>query len=181
LRIGYKEPKRRLAVVGARRSAYTLFEIVLVMSVLVVIGALSAPLLKPLFSSNQLQAASDLIRSRWTEMRTRAVADGRAYRFSIIPGTGKFRIAPEDDSMESTQVGVRPYVVEESLPGSIHFLGGGSDSAASGGWSRLVTFLPSGTAHEDVQVTFGEPGSRSLALRLRGATGSVTAEEVDKK
>jgi prepilin-type N-terminal cleavage/methylation domain-containing protein len=174
-------------VLRTRRSGYTLFEIVLVMVVLVIVAALALPAIAPMMSRNQVQAASDLLRSRWTEMRTRAVADGRAYRFSIVENTGKFRIAPED--MEAGEGGdheARPWVVEEALPGKVLFMGSQATSvgdhsqqsqASGGGWSRVVTFLADGTAREDVQVTFGQAGSRSLVLKLRGMTGAITAEE----
>jgi type II secretory pathway pseudopilin PulG len=173
-------------VSSKRRSGYTLFELGLVMAVLVVIGAISVPVLKPMLTSNNLQAASDMVHSRWSEMRTRAIADGRAYRFSIMENTGKFRIAPEDE--ECANCDCQPLVAEGTLPGEVRFqsshaapTGDNSNKshggAASGGWSRVVTFLADGTSHEDVQVGFGQSGSRPLMLRLRGATGAITAEE----
>jgi len=76
------------------------------MAVLVIIGAVSIPAIKPMLTSNHLQAASDMVRSRWTEMRTRAVADGRSYRFSIVENTGKFRIAPEDEDQDNSDAAV---------------------------------------------------------------------------
>jgi len=157
------------------------------MAVLVIIGAVSIPAIKPMLTSNHLQAASDMVRSRWTEMRTRAVADGRSYRFSIVENTGKFRIAPEDEDQDNSDA--RPWIVEGTLPGNVTFAtahatsAGGSGSQGSGGgsgWSRVVTFLANGTSHEDVQVAFGQTGSRPLVLRLRGTTGAISAEEGPK-
>jgi Tfp pilus assembly protein FimT len=172
-------------VVRSRRSGYTLFELGLVMAVLVIISAVSIPVLKPMLTSNHVQAASDLVRSRWTEMRTRAVADGRSYRFSIVEHTGKFRIAPEDD--DNSHSDARPWVVEGTLPGNVVFMTSGasaganhSSHSASNGWTRVVTFLANGTSHEDVHVAFGQDGSASLVLRLRGATGAISAEEGPK-
>lgn len=176
-----------------RRAGYTLFEVVLVVSVLVVVGFVSLPMIKPMLSSNNMQAASDLVRARWTEMRNRAISDGRPYRFAIMHNTGKFRIAPEDTDFwgDSDNAGegdqeIRPWVVEGTLPGSVIFVSADATSAdgkpaaqsqSGGGWTRTVTFLPNGTAHEDVEVAFGQSGSRSVTLKLRGITGSVSSGE----
>jgi hypothetical protein len=158
-----------------------MFEVVLVMAVLVVAASITIPAILPMLTSNHLQAASDMVRSHWTEMKTRAISDGRSYRFSIIENTGKFRIAPEDEADDHGER--RPWVLEGTLPGNVLFTGSHaigdskSQAAAGGGWTRVVTILANGTSHEDVQVSFGQSGSRPLVLRLRGATGAITAEE----
>ena len=52
-----------------------------------------------------------------------------------------------------------------------------ADSATSQGWTRALTFLPDGTAREDVVVAFGKAGARALTLRVQGAVGAVTSGE----
>jgi hypothetical protein len=168
------------------------FELVLVTGIVVVAAGLAIPLIGPMLSSSNLQAASDEVKARWTEMRSRAVSDGRPYRFAIMENTGKYKIAPEgsefwgdgDDSSSDSEA--RPWVVEGKLPGEVHFLsseatptGGQSTSGhgGSGGWTRTVTFLPNGTAREDVHVSFGQAGSTAMHLELRGATGTIIARE----
>lgn len=187
------------------RSGYTLFEVICVVTVLAIVGALSAPLVKPLLSSNQAQAASDLVRSRWTEMRTRAQSEGRPYRFAIMDGTGKFKIAPDTSSFwddaepTSSESDLPPWVVEETLPGQVTFVQAGvsasatssSTSVSPGGtpstpgasghhggggvWNSTLTFLPNGTAREDVEIAFGQGGMSSAVLRIRGRTGTITS------
>jgi type II secretory pathway pseudopilin PulG len=175
-----------------RRSGYTMFEIVLVMAVLVIIGAVCVPFMKPMLASNDVQAATDMVRSRWTEMRTRAMTEGRAYRFAIEENTGKFRIAPDDgqywgDSNSSSSSGSdQPaWVVEETLPGQVVFMNGGAvshDNTSSGGsgpWTLSFTILPDGKARQDVRVSFGRGGAPALVLKLHGGTGAVVAEDAD--
>ena len=172
---------------GQRRSGSTLFEILLVMAILLVGGAICIPLIAPMMSSNDLQAARDLVRARWTEMRTRAASEGRAYSFSLVENTGKFRIAPDEDDPSSGQsVGsdVRPWIVEETLPGKVQFLKLQSDKVNSssgqggkGGYTAVLTFLPDGTARENVQVAFGQDGKGNLLLKVRGHTGAISAED----
>jgi type II secretory pathway pseudopilin PulG len=178
-----------------RRSGYSLFEVALVMTLLVLAGILALPFIQPMLAGNNLQAASDMLRARWTEMRSRALADGRPYRFAIKDNTGNFKIAPDGEefwgdagtggSNAAPMSDIPPWVIQEQLPGQVLFLkagtiGTGSDpsvgGSSSGGWTTVFVFLPNGTAHEDVQVTFGMAGSRSLALKLRGATGTILSE-----
>jgi prepilin-type N-terminal cleavage/methylation domain-containing protein len=180
--------------VARRRLGFTLFELMLVMAVLVIAFCLALPAIQPMISTNDLQAASDSIQSRWTEMRTRAIAEGQPYRFAIQEKTGKFKIAPDtkehwgsDGKTAEVAGDVPALVVQETLPGKIVFQKYEAtccDSCAtgqslSGGWSHVLTFLPNGQAQEDVQITFGKEGARSLTLVMRGATGTITT--VDDK
>jgi hypothetical protein len=48
---------------------------------------------------------------------------------------------------------------------------GGPDSS---GYTPAVTFLPDGTANQDVEVTFRGPRGKPVILRLRALTGTVT-------
>jgi hypothetical protein len=157
----------------------------LVMGILVLTGAICFPLVAPMLASNNLQGASDLVRSRWTEMRTRAVSDGRAYRFALMENTGKFRIAPDDDpswgdSGQSSDSEARPWIVEETLPGKVQFKNlqankGSQGHGGSGGWTHALTFMADGTAREDVQISFSQGGGASLTLKVQGHTGAISA------
>lgn len=175
-----------------RRRGYSLFEVMVVTGVVLVIGFLSLPLLKPMLESNHLQSSSDLVQSRWTEMRFRAMAEGRPYRFAFKERSGKFRIAPDDGDFwgeggNAPQSDTPPWIVEENLPGQVQFksatasaLGNApaaQTSQGGGDWTRAVVFLPDGTSREDVRLTFGQEGSRGVTLNLRGTTGSVTSSD----
>jgi prepilin-type N-terminal cleavage/methylation domain-containing protein len=177
------------------RSGYTLFEVLCVLVVILVAFFIALPAIQPMMADNHLQAASDMVQARWNEMRNRAVAEGQPYRFAVMEHTGSFKIAP--DSAEFWADGsntvandpeTRPWVVEEKLPGNVLFLGtevtptGAEQPSSTGGgeWHRAVTFLPNGTAKEDVHVSFGQEGSRSLTLTLRGVTGLISADDSGK-
>lgn len=160
-------------VVRSLRKAYSLMEMVLVVALLVVLAGLSYPVMESYFASGRLSEASDLVRARWTETRSRAMQERRAYRFAIKENTGKFRIAP--DSAEFWEGGARSdgevLVVESDLPSRVQF---GKSEAGAGGqdWQTLVTFLPDGSAQEDVEVPLSTRGSRIVTLRLRAVTGT---------
>ncbi len=122
-------------------------------------------------------------------MRTRAMADGQPYRFAIQEKTGSYKIAPDTKEFwggageASGNSDVQPLLVEDKLPGKVLFQkyevtccdSCAAGQGGGGAWSHVLTFLPNGTAREDVQVTFGQNGARSLTLVVRGMTGTVTA------
>jgi prepilin-type N-terminal cleavage/methylation domain-containing protein len=174
----------------ARRRGFTLFELILVMAVLLLAFFIALPAIQPMVATNNLQAASDTVQAHWTEMRTRAIAEGRPYRFAIKEKTGEYKIAPDtkefwggDGDADVAKTDVKPLVVEDKLPGKIVFQKyevtccdscAAAQGQGAGGWSHVLTFLPNGTAREDVQISFGQDGARSLTLVMRGMTGTVT-------
>lgn len=166
------------------RRGFTLLEVLLVVVVIVLLGAMAYPSIEVMYADVRLNAAADQIRGRWAEARTKAIEDGRPYRFAVQPG-GQYRIAP--DSADFWDGGASdapadsdapPLEVEESLPAGVGFADGGTAADGdSGGWQTIVTFLPDGTASRDVEVIFqSDAARRPLHLKLRGLTGSVTVQ-----
>lgn len=173
---------------NSARNGHTLFEVMLVMAVLVIVGFLSVPYLAPMFSTNKVQTAQDLLKTRWAEMRYHAMNEGRPYRFGFQENSGKFRIAPDNtdnwgDGAARDASSDAGWVVESELPDEILFARSDkmAQPASSQGWIKALTFLPDGTAREDVVVAFGKSGSRSLTLRVQAAIGAVTTGESDAK
>ena len=66
-----------------------------------------------------------MVRARWAEMRARAMAEGRPYRFAVTENTGKFRVAPDDDAYWSARAASedddKPLIVEGELPEGVLF------------------------------------------------------------
>jgi len=54
----------------------------------------------------------------------------------------------------------------------------GTGGGDSGGWVRVVTFLPDGTTHDDVTITLNASNARPVQLQLRALTGSVTTKSL---
>jgi Tfp pilus assembly protein FimT len=154
----------------------------LVVAMLVILAAIAYPVVDNMYASSRLNAASDTIRARWSDARTRAMEERRAYRFSIKDNTGTFRLAPDsaefwDDGEGTDEIGSdQPaLVLEGSLPDRVYF-GAGDATAAAGSesaqqWRTLVTFLADGTASDDVEVNFATQGARTVTLKLRATTG----------
>jgi hypothetical protein len=173
-------------------------ELVIVLAVIVVLATMIYPSLDAMYADYRLTAATDMIRAAWASARARASDEGRPYRFAIVPNKGNFRIAPDDhnfwgggDVPASDEGAPPPLIQEEALPKGVRFatpdmtangppVSPGGESALPAGsiepsvWVGVVTFLPGGTAREDVEMTFFARGARPMTLRLRGLTGVVT-------
>jgi Tfp pilus assembly protein FimT len=191
-----RPPLRRR--VSARRAAFTLFELVLILAIVVVLGALIYPSIDAMAGDYNLKAAADMVRGGWAEAQSHAINEGRPYRFAVILDKGNFRIAPDSEDFWSGGSGdvpdgdpsTRPLVLEDTLPKGVRFSstnasqGGSVDSGLDsslpvgstdgGAWTKVVTFLPDGTALEDVEVAFQARSTQPLVLRLRGLTGVAT-------
>lgn len=174
------------------RPGYTLFELLLVLAMLIVMTALAFPSLDSMNSAYRVSEAVDMVRARWATARSHAMNEGRSYRFSVIPGKGNFRIAPDSADFWAGG-GSNPddnaLVLDEALPKGVRFNLGPSNSGDMSGdssqkpeqvdiaqMSTVVAFLPTGTASEDVEITFACAGARAVTLKLRALTGAVTVK-----
>jgi Tfp pilus assembly protein FimT len=158
------------------RRGFTILETLLVLALFIIIASIAVPSIDAMYSGVKITAAADTVRGHWADARARAVEDGIAYRFSVVPQSGKFKIGPDDDS-QADGGGDAPMKVEDTLPGNVNFADASqaSSDASDGEYQAVVVFLPDGTAREDVQVGFRTRGTRTLVLKLRGLTGAVTS------
>ena len=184
-----------------QRRGYTLLELALVCALLVVIAAVAFPSLAAMYGQHRLGLATDAVREAWALARARAIEVGRPYRFAVVPGTGRFRVAP--DAAEFWSGGGSPntdlngserppLTFSRTLPGGVLFVMDGSGGAGGGGggweddqqgdeaddpaapWQSVAVFMPDGSAQQDATVEFRGGGSRTATLRLRGLTGHAS-------
>jgi type II secretory pathway pseudopilin PulG len=176
----------------------TLFEITLVVTIMVIIGALASPLLfNALYSDTRVSAAADAVRACWADCRAQALEEGRPYRFAVVPNSRKFKIEPYQGTLENADSAflndlsgstVKGLSIEDTLPEGVRFgtkdVPVSTDGTESGGdYVTIAVFLPDGSAQDDVEITFGAKGSAHVTLKLRAYTGSVTTirgKEQDK-
>ena len=183
----------------APRPAYTLFELMLVLVLLILLAAIAYPSLDSLLATFRMNAAADMVRANWADARAYAMNEGQPYRFAIIPNKGNFRVAPDNPDYWSNNTPPSapdpnnpPLVVDDSLPKGVRFstpdslstsfLNSGGDSSLPVGtvdpnsWTTIVTFLPDGTTKDDVEIIFTGGGVRPLDIKLRALTGAVTVQ-----
>src|SRR5262245_35252734 len=117
------------------RPAFTLLEVLLVIAVIIALSAVAYPTLAAMYGDVKVKAAADDVRAAWTEARSHAIEDGRAYRFAVQPDTGKYRVAPDADGFWDGSGGdesdAPPFIFEGDLPNGIVFKVG-EDMAESG-------------------------------------------------
>ncbi len=170
----------------ARRSGFTLFEVIVVMALLVLLAAIVLPSMGAFRSDTRQRAAADVIRTELAYARARAQEDGRPYKVAIsesnsATGTTRIRRAPDDD--EFSQV-TAPDVSSGSSPAVDYALDSvTAEVVADGdvpaptpqnGWVTLATVMPDGTCRESTTlIAIKEPNHGSLYLRIRGLIASA--------
>jgi prepilin-type N-terminal cleavage/methylation domain-containing protein len=194
--------KRENKIVRTPRPAYTLFELMLVLVLLVLLAAIAYPSLDSLLGTFRMNAAADMLRANWADARAYAMNEGRAYRFAVLPNQGNFRVAPDSPDFWSgndpapDDANNPPLVVDDALPKGVRFATPDSYQSAAlyqtgesalpvgsvdpGSWSTIVTFLPDGTTKEDVEIVFTGGGARPLDIKLRALTGAVTVRQLQQ-
>lgn len=159
-----------------RRSAFTLLEVTLVMVIMVLIAAASYPTLSSMYGDVKVKAAADQVRGAWAEARAKSIEENRPYRFAVQPGTGTFRVAPDDaftDGPTSGADGASTLVIEDQLSGSIVFDIAG-ELASDGTWSTVTIFNPDGTCDKDIEIQLKDDDGPAVTIKVRSMTGAVS-------
>ena len=165
------------------RSGYTILELLVVITILLILGAVVLPSITGMARDTKGQAAADAVRGHAALARSRAVEDGRAYQLLVWPDGTRLRVAPdESEQPEQPADGTAtPALIRETaLPPTVTLvpISFGTDqqqTTDANGWIKLATFKPDGTCLEDgVQFELREPGAAALVVNVRGLTGSVT-------
>jgi len=150
------------------RSAFTLVEVMLVLALLVVIGALIWPAVKGPFEGQRLRKAGDQIRAEWTRARTRAMKTGRTQVFQFATGKDSYSIqtwtGPGDDE-------------QSTRDGGFSAAGGGfgaqqpNAQQASGGGANRSGQLPEGITFVGAETTIDQRAA------MRGASNPAAGEQ----
>jgi len=167
-----------------RRAGLTLIEVLLVLTIIIVLGAVAYPTLSAMYGDVRVKAAADEVRAAWAEARAQAIEDGRAYRFAVEPGTGQFRVAPDADEFwdgsgggPAAENAAPPHLQDGTLPNGIVFDVSG-ELPAAGSWSTVVVFNPDGTCSRDAEVALKEDDdSTPVVVRVRAMTGAVSVRK----
>ena len=77
------------------RSGFTLLEVILVMTIIVMISAAVYPSFDSIIAYARENGAADSIKGAWAQARAKSIEDGVPYRFAVIPNTTRYRVAPD--------------------------------------------------------------------------------------
>jgi len=176
----------------------TLVELILVLSLLVIIGAVSVPLLEGTFTRSRLNHAGDLLRGAWARARLAATQSGQTFAFRMEPRGSRYEIVPlaelTDPSAAPQQAAVdmaeeddddSARLPENSLPSGVTFANVQvsatsqfqSGPAADAAWSTPILFHPDGTTSDALILLANEEGL-TLRVTLRGLTGTARIGEI---
>jgi prepilin-type N-terminal cleavage/methylation domain-containing protein len=155
--------------VRKERKGYTLFEIIVVMAIILVAGAVAVPTIRNMMGDTPVKAAADQVKSRLAEARAKAMEEGKPYRFEVR-GDNTFRVGPDDD-FEG------PSVLDDTLPRDVSFSqGGNNNNTQNGNGSSSVVFLPDGSASSDFDLPLTQQGSAPVTLKLNKTTGAANVQ-----
>ncbi len=181
----------------------TLFEILLVLALMVVIAAISMPLLTSSIAHARLENSGGLVRAAWSKARLAAMQAGEPYVFRYEPKGSRYQIVclSAITAEDADDVNTLPPLSEEDqeyaeadmlrlsksrLPNEIIFAAGevsavpqlaGAAAAAQGGWSQPIMFYPDGTT-SDASLVVANASDQTQRISLRGLTGISRASEV---
>lgn len=182
----------------------TLLELLLVLAIIVVVGALAAPMLRGPLENQRLRKSADLIRAEWNRARVRAMKSGRIQVFRSISESGEYSLqawVADSDDLESTNdsnrfgtpvssSGSNPTLDTRSLPEGLVFVGGDASIDRRGAevqnsfaptestQARPVLFYPDGTTSTARLVISNEKRNYYVVLSLRGLTGIAQASDL---
>ena len=184
----------------SRHNGLTHVEVILVLTLLVIVGAVSVPMLGGSFSRAGLQSAADLLRAAWSKGRLAAMQSGQSYVFRFEPNGSRYQLLafeqldlpesnqlpPDNQDPEHSEADILR-LSQSRLPDGIIFAQGdvadSSEIAAtygsgSGGpWSSPLLFRADGTTSDASLVLKNENG-QTIRVTLRGLTGISNAGDV---
>ena len=162
------------------RRGYTLFEILLVLAILVVVGAVAVPIFRKSLEVERLRKGADTLRTAWAKARVLAMTTGQTQMFQFEYGSNQFVVGPWDAGAMPADVsgGTTAPQRTAQLPQGIVFyaaekLADARESAAVEGATEQapqVFFYPDGTT-STAQVMLANEHDRFVKVYLRGLTG----------
>jgi len=186
------------------RAAFTIFELLVALAILVTALAVSWPALNRIRMEYRLRQGGQLIQARMAGARVHAIDTGFDYQFRYEPGGQRFIVIPYDQQAlalqtTATGAGTRPPAkLVGRLPSTqTHF-----DAASTGGstpqtipaewlsgihdadqftgvnWSAPLLFHADGTAAA-AQVAIRDKQSRVVTVSIRALTGSISVSKIE--
>jgi len=182
------------------RGGFTLLEVLIVLTVLAALAALSWPTVRRTMDRSDLLSAAKELRATLLEARLEAIESGRVGRFCYRPGTGTFQTAlqaaVDDDPVrlaaardsDAREGGAPPR--EGSLPAGVSFQSPPRRQSPAGpnpglevpdeqGWSEPILLHPNGRT-SNARIRLEGRRGYTIQLTLRGLTGTAAIGPVEQ-
>ena len=170
------------------RAGYTLLEVLLVLTLMLVLGALAASRLEGVLERHHLRDVAESVRQHLNQGRLRAAETGLIYQFSAKNGGGNYMLAPLDSIDTNASPGGQ---VAGQLPSSVRFeqveipglinpnpAVGANASAVT--WCAPILFFPDGTSSGGA-VDLVDDDNRFTRLAVRGLTAACAVGEPQRR
>jgi prepilin-type N-terminal cleavage/methylation domain-containing protein len=169
------------------RRAFTLTELLLVLTISAVIAAVAWPSLQKPFASHRLRTAADMVRSELCRTRIQAMRSGHTFAFRYVPEGGRFSVGPQGESREAGAQGAEwdaaasgendsslsaedSQATDRTLPQGVRFvtrdMAASSTAAPAPGNSPTDENAPTGDEQWSEPIFFYPDGTTSDSLLL---------------
>ena len=175
------------------RSGFTLIEMILVVTVLVIIAAITVPMASDVVDSHRLRASADRVRAAFAEARNNAIRSGNEYAFYCKPNYRSFFVSkfdplvktnlpaiPDEEEGTDGSTDTRRNLLEIECTFAGEEISSDSRSQMFGdsdvsGYQRIL-FYPDGTCQASRVYLKNEIGD-VLRVDVRGLTGTSTVSD----
>ena len=163
----------------------------LVVAIIVIVAAVTVPVMQTMIGDAGTAGAADAIRGQLAEARARAMDEGRAWRLAVAPSSRTYQLAPEDSpdwtgtpSEEVIQKGslIRGLIPKDTIFGTREedIFPNDKPGPGSSAWVTVAVFLPDGSARDDGFIYVGTPGIRPMRVSVRALTGTASVESYQR-
>lgn len=188
-------------------SGFTLWELLLALGILLVLAAITWPVVYRVFDDYRLKKSAQTAWTEITATRMQAIETCATWQFRYEMGGQKWLAVPQDGSaalleMASSDVdsadSIRAETRTGELPEEMSFAAASdgtvvveelsqeafagladAESLASVRWSSPIVFFADGSSYDDSLRVMDDEG-RSILLSIRGLTGEVEIGSVDQ-
>jgi Tfp pilus assembly protein FimT len=150
-----------------RRRAMTLLELMLVLALLVVIGAMAVPAFQVPFEYHRLRQGGELVRVEWNKARIKAMKTGQIQMFRYTAQTGTYQVMPyftQQDSLEADAA----HSIGMGMTGANQQMATATQAADEA--SSVARELPEGVVFVQSEV---ETDTRSIAIEQQLQSGRI--------
>jgi prepilin-type N-terminal cleavage/methylation domain-containing protein len=179
-------PRQTIGLRASKNRAFTLFELMIVLVLIVVAAAVAWPAMRMAMEKSTLVNAAKQLSSDLTRTRLAAIETGTIQQFCFQPGGKRYEIGPPPadqlQAMITTPEELASVTPEEcELPEGVRFFvpgangeptvdEGGASIVVAGEWSAPVVFQPSGRGTNARVRLLGSQGLY-VEVFVRGLTG----------
>ncbi|MCE9567226.1 MAG: prepilin-type N-terminal cleavage/methylation domain-containing protein [Planctomycetes bacterium] len=166
-----------------RRPGFTLLEMTVVLGLILILGAVIVPSLDGFYGNTKQRAAADILRTRLSEARAKAMERGVPIRVAINSDKTRIRTGPDTEDFGTVEADADPpafdsLATEDTLDDATVelLLDDGDDRKPdSAGWTTVATMRADGSSKEarSVTVIIKQRDFAPIQIQVRGLIGQA--------